>query len=149
LGISRDDAMAYVRWRNKQAEKKGEPWLYDLPKEEEWEKAARGVDERSYPWGDRFDSSLCVSAYFKPWGQPWLPTRYEPRDESPFGVADVAGSRWDYTRTRPPDTSPVNRGGGWNQTDAMARCCSRGYVHSFGNVPGNMAGLRLVARRRE
>ena len=43
-------ARAYAAWM---AERSGKPWR--LPMEFEWEKAARGVDGRAYPWGDAFD----------------------------------------------------------------------------------------------
>ena len=52
--VTVDDARAYCDWRSRQ---EGRP--YRLPTEVEWEKAARGVDGRFYPWGNRFDGSLC------------------------------------------------------------------------------------------
>jgi serine/threonine-protein kinase len=52
-GISWNDTQAFLRWRNDRAAASGEPWIYDLPTGDEWEKAARGVDGRAFPWGDR------------------------------------------------------------------------------------------------
>ena len=53
-GISWHDAVAYCAWRSER-----EGTEYRLPAEAEWEKAARGVDGRWFPWGNRFDPSLC------------------------------------------------------------------------------------------
>ena len=45
-------AQAFAAWESART---GQPWR--LPRELAWEKAARGVDGRFYPWGDGFDPS--------------------------------------------------------------------------------------------
>lgn len=52
--VSWHDAMEYCRWRSEQANV-----VYRLPTEAEWEKAARGTDDRTWPWGNEFDSKKC------------------------------------------------------------------------------------------
>jgi serine/threonine protein kinase/formylglycine-generating enzyme required for sulfatase activity len=80
------DARAYCRWF---AARTGSP--IRLPREAEWEKAARGVDGRFYPWGDRFDPTFCHMRDSRPYASQPEPVRGFPVDESPYGVRDMAG----------------------------------------------------------
>src|SRR5581483_8556431 len=52
LGVNWDSAVAYCNWLSAKTGKK-----YRLPTEAEWEKAARGTDQRRYPWGNSIDKS--------------------------------------------------------------------------------------------
>ncbi len=53
-GVSWLDANAYADWRSARDGRR-----YRLPSEHEWEKAARGADQRVFPWGNTFDPSFC------------------------------------------------------------------------------------------
>jgi len=52
LGVNWDSATAYCHWLSAKTGRK-----YRLPTEAEWEKAARGTDQRRYPWGNEIDHS--------------------------------------------------------------------------------------------
>jgi len=150
MGISWNDAREYLAWRNRKAREAGELLRYDLPTEEEWQKGARGVDARSFPWGNRFDFDLVVGQRSKPADLPDVSGGFEPCDESPFGVQDVGGLRQEWTSVPysiDPRAPPAYRkcGGSWlftNESWFRSASC-------FGQdaaVGGGWMGFRLVAR---
>lgn len=149
LGLSWTDAHDYLAWRNARAQEQGEPWRYDLPSEAQWEKAARGVDGRTFPWGDRFDPAFTVSMARSAEYLLDAPGGAEPRDESPYGVLDLAGSREEWLREQVPGSEPpryFKRGGRWNSyVESAFRSASRGEASQ--DFAASAQGLRLVLRR--
>jgi formylglycine-generating enzyme required for sulfatase activity len=101
-------ANAYCEWLRAEV---GLP--FRLPTSFEWEKAARGVDGRKFPWGNDFDRSRC---HFK--ARSTVPvTTHAPAGDSIFGVSDMVGNAREWTSTEANDygkgTELVVRGGGF------------------------------------
>jgi formylglycine-generating enzyme required for sulfatase activity len=87
------DACAYCRWLSQETGK-----TIGLPSEAEWEKAARGdQDRRAYPWGDLFDMLECNS-HEQDLGDT-TPVGVFLDGASPYGCLDMAGNVWEWTHS--------------------------------------------------
>jgi len=141
LKVGWEGAAAFARWWSVRT---GYSWR--LPGELEWEKAARGVDGRAYPWGDFLDPTFCSMRDSHPPARR-LPARVTdyPLDVSPYGVRGMGGNARDWCldpwraegrrisdgALSPPPNSDgaadrrVCRGGAWWQHAEHARSASR------------------------
>lgn len=105
--ISHNDARAYASWLSKQT---GAVWR--LPTEAEWEKAARGIDGRMYPWGSAFNSGNLNSHDAGPFDT--LPVGKFPDGASAFGLLDAAGQVFEWTASPQSDGRYWVKGGSWD-----------------------------------
>lgn len=157
--VSWYDALKYCEWLSERTANK-----YRLPTEAEWEKAARGMDGRIFPWGDKWNSKICNAEYrikdTTPVG------KFSPDSDSPFGCCDMSGNVFEWTSTTIGNTEPwpskykypynpddgrenlrlktrrVGRGGSYSRGEVFCRCAFR-----FADLPEDRysaQGFRIV-----
>ena len=148
LGIAQVDARQYCKWLSKAYDDR---WEFRLPEEWEWEKAARGVDGRAFPWGNYFDFSFCSmarSTEVRREGPDKVGAFY--LDASVYGAEDMAGnlSEWTASFFGSDRGNSVYKGSSWSRIeDKEARCASRN-----GTIPENVAdtlGFRIAISIKE
>ncbi len=108
------DSVAFCKWRHGAR----------LPREREWEKAARTEDGRIYPWGDRWDLTKSNNPLRGHEGT--MPIGSFEQGKNPYGLYDMSGNVWewvdddylphpgsDYVNPEFEETYKMLKGGSW------------------------------------
>ena len=142
--IDQECALAYASWFQSQSSHK-----WRLPSELEWEKSARGVDARLYPWGNGFDASYCCMRDSHIGSAKPAEVTDFPIDVSVYGVRglggnirDLTGSKWRDDWDEPEDETVVYRGGSFFFVEQDIRSASRNSDHP--NNRHKSIGFRLI-----
>ena len=84
VGVTWFDAQAFAEWIGG-----------SLPTEAQWERAARGAEGRTYPWGNTPPKARQHANFARRYNRP-IPVGQFPKGESPNGIADLAGNVWEW-----------------------------------------------------
>lgn len=151
INVSWNDCKAYCDWLSQRQGKD-----IHLPTEAQWEKAARGTDQRRFPWGD--DKPYCqITNYFHCLRRT-QPVGSYPNGASPYGLLDMAGNISEYCQdwfgkyyySVSPYMNPqgptsgthrVQRGGCWLSHPNGVLSAARNYNYPF---DPNCIGFRIV-----
>ncbi len=143
FGVDAHCAREYADWWSR-----GSGWRYRLPTEHEWEKAARGVDSRRFPWGDRFEAVFCKMKRSRAGRSIPEAIGAFTSDVSPYGVRDLAGGVADLCTLVTPggprgDTQFTSRGGAWCDSD-VEDCATTTSHRVHAEERSVRVGFRLV-----
>jgi formylglycine-generating enzyme required for sulfatase activity/energy-coupling factor transporter ATP-binding protein EcfA2 len=147
--VSWYEAVAFCNWLSAKL-----GFTVSLPTEAQWEKAARGVDGRSYPWGEEITPEHCNYAETRI--NTTSAVGIFPRGASPYGALDLSGNVWEWCLTKVRASykeaedndlkgvdARVLRGGAFNPLAGYVRCAARDRLNPVIRLVG--FGFRVVA----
>jgi formylglycine-generating enzyme required for sulfatase activity len=157
VGVSWYEAMAFCRWLSQNTGHNPQGFIYTLPSEAEWEYAARGVERRSFPWGN--ERTDVERANYEGMHEGTTAVGSFPLGATPEGLHALAGDVWEWTRSiyksypydpnngredlgDPEGKGFILRGGSWNTQSADLRASYRYYNPPDYDV--NDVGFRLA-----
>ena len=158
VGVTWFDAQAFAEWVGG-----------SLPTEAQWERAARGTETRTYPWGDTPPRARQHANFARRYNRP-MPVGQFPKGASPDGIADLAGNVWEWCLDEYSPTAyqrnsgdvsrnPINlrfrdvlrarviRGGAWDVGRAFLRSSLRFKFYPLDST--HTIGFRVVRPRPE
>jgi formylglycine-generating enzyme required for sulfatase activity len=175
VNVDLADALAFIDWLNKLPGEAGSVRTYRLPTEQEWEYAARGGDDRLFPWGDAWPppegvgnlGDAASGRHFqwealRDYKDPYIGTAPVRRfHASPFFLYDLAGNVYEWTSSeygRYPGGGEgkqqydagfmVVRGSSWaDELRKVFRCAFRQPRPADTKIP--FLGFRVAAELRE
>ncbi len=115
--VSLEDASSYCVWKGKKMGRS-----YRLPREAEWEKAARGKDGRIFPWGNEWNPDFLNSG--NRFGSTTPVGRF-PQGRSPYGLYDMIGNLFEWTTTPWDEKNFVIKGCSWDDLPGTCRAAMR------------------------
>jgi len=157
VGVTWYEGVAYCNWLTEALRERGElgpDEVIRLPTEAEWEKAARGTDRRTWPWGGEWDANRANT--WEGGLRTTTPVGMYPEGASACRALDMVGNVWEWCSTRwgwdwqrpdfgypyvPDDgreeledeperpSLRLLRGGSWYTHQDYARCASRSRLH--------------------
>ncbi|MBI3240895.1 MAG: SUMF1/EgtB/PvdO family nonheme iron enzyme [Chloroflexi bacterium] len=156
VSVTWDEAAAFCMWLSQET-----GYIFRLPTEAEWEKAARGTDGRTFPWGEGWDFNRANALEMRPSATPV--GQFSPDGDSPYGAADMSGNVWEWCADRyngkeyqsrkrrvvknphgPEDGEGcVVRGGAFDTSARHIRCAHRNWHYPFKRH--HDVGFRIVA----